>query len=302
MVILSFIIGSLVVGLLLYLPFFLLFRLQERHPQSMVSADLQASLRRAFVEGRKLRHETLSVEHLLLELLRDGQVAQVLRACRVDVDDMRGRLLPIVCDTTPVAIGVSPVDPQASPEFQRVVQRAIIHVQGTRGSIATSTGLRRTAWQMAARLLAVFKIYIGRGSAGTVDALVAVFGEKESLAVRELQLRGVTRFDVTSYIAHGVKKSDQAASQAFHADALGDMDVVLLNDDFTTMEFVLKILQDHFELDLESAQRVMLEIHGEGRAVCGRFAPNVAAVKVELVGAAARLEEHPLRCIAEPSA
>ena len=75
--------------------------------------------------------------------------------------------------------------------------------------------------------------------------------------------------------------------------------VVLLNDDFTPMEFVVMVLQQFFRLDLDAATRIMLTIHHEGRGVCGVFTKDVAATKVELVLAAARRAGHPLQCIME---
>jgi ATP-dependent Clp protease adaptor protein ClpS len=75
--------------------------------------------------------------------------------------------------------------------------------------------------------------------------------------------------------------------------------VVMLNDDFTPMEFVVMVLQEYFRLDLEAATLIMLKIHHEGRAVCGVFSKDIAATKVELVLAAARRSGHPLQCIME---
>lgn len=75
--------------------------------------------------------------------------------------------------------------------------------------------------------------------------------------------------------------------------------VLMLNDDFTPMEFVVMVLQEYFRLDREAATQVMLKIHHEGRAVCGVFTKDVAATKVELVLAAARRSGHPLQCMME---
>ena len=75
--------------------------------------------------------------------------------------------------------------------------------------------------------------------------------------------------------------------------------VVLLNDDFTPMEFVVMVLQQYFKRDLETATLIMLKIHHEGRGVCGVYTKDVAATKVELVLAAARRAGHPLQCIME---
>jgi ATP-dependent Clp protease adaptor protein ClpS len=75
--------------------------------------------------------------------------------------------------------------------------------------------------------------------------------------------------------------------------------VVLLNDDFTPMEFVVMVLQEYFKRDLETATQIMLKVHKEGRGVCGVYTKDVAATKVELVLTAARRGGHPLQCIME---
>ena len=74
---------------------------------------------------------------------------------------------------------------------------------------------------------------------------------------------------------------------------------VMLNDDYTPMEFVVMVLQEFFKRDLETATQIMLKIHHEGRGVCGVYTKDVAATKVELVLAAARRGGHPLQCIME---
>jgi ATP-dependent Clp protease adaptor protein ClpS len=75
--------------------------------------------------------------------------------------------------------------------------------------------------------------------------------------------------------------------------------VVMLNDDYTPMEFVVMVLQHYFQRDLETATHIMLKIHHEGRGVCGVYPKDIAATKVELVLAAARRDGHPLQCIME---
>jgi ATP-dependent Clp protease adaptor protein ClpS len=75
--------------------------------------------------------------------------------------------------------------------------------------------------------------------------------------------------------------------------------VVMLNDDYTPMEFVVMVLQDYFKRDLETATQIMLRIHHQGRGICGVYTKDVAATKVELVLAAAKRAGHPLQCIME---
>ncbi len=76
--------------------------------------------------------------------------------------------------------------------------------------------------------------------------------------------------------------------------------VVLLNDDFTPMEFVVLVLQEYFNKDRETATQIMLKIHVEGRGICGVFTRDVATTKVEQVLQAARHAGHPLQCLSEP--
>lgn len=262
----------------------------------MISADLSTSLRLCFVEARALRYETISLEQLLLALLHNPPAARVLRACSVDIDGLHSCLTANILENTPVRVERVAAVPQPSPEVQRAVERAIARVLSTRGRMPFSNRLGRTAWHAAARVLAFMRVPWG-GFVNGADVLVSVLAENESFAAKELQRHGATRFDVTNYLAHGIKKSELAKPLVTQRQARGRMDVVLVNDDFTPMEFVVKVLQDHFMLDSESAERVMLRIHSEGRFVCGRFDDDVAVSKMELVRAAALREQHPLRCV-----
>jgi ATP-dependent Clp protease adaptor protein ClpS len=76
--------------------------------------------------------------------------------------------------------------------------------------------------------------------------------------------------------------------------------VLMLNDDFTPMEFVVWALQEFFSKDRESATQIMLKIHLDGRGVCGVYTPDVASTKVDQVSQAARASGHPLQCVSEP--
>ncbi len=135
----------------------------------------------AFVEARQQRHEFITVEHLLLALLDNPSAAEVLRACSANVDELRKSLTHFIKDNTPQVAGVDEVDTQPTLGFQRVIQRAIMHVQST-GS--------------------------GKKEVMGSNVLVAIFGEKDSHAVYYLHQQGVTRLDVVNFIAHGIKKSD----------------------------------------------------------------------------------------------
>ncbi|RZI69757.1 MAG: ATP-dependent Clp protease ATP-binding subunit ClpA [Variovorax sp.] len=147
----------------------------------MIAQELEVSLHMAFVEARQQRHEFITVEHLLLALLDNPSAAEVLRACSANVDDLRGSLTNFIKDNTPQVAGTDDVDTQPTLGFQRVIQRAIMHVQSTGNGKKEVTG---------------------------ANVLVAIFGEKDSHAVYYLHQQGVTRLDVVNFIAHGIKKSD----------------------------------------------------------------------------------------------
>ncbi len=147
----------------------------------MIAQELEVSLHMAFVEARQQRHEFITVEHLLSALLDNPSAAEVLRACSANVDDLRKSLGGFIKENTPTVGGADEVDTQPTLGFQRVIQRAIMHVQSTGSGKKEVTG---------------------------ANVLVAIFGEKDSHAVYYLHQQGVTRLDVVNFIAHGIKKNE----------------------------------------------------------------------------------------------
>jgi len=152
----------------------------------MIAQELEVSLHMAFVEARQARHEFITVEHLLLALLDNPSAAEVLRACAVNIDDLRKTLTNFIGDNTPTVSGAAEVDTQPTLGFQRVIQRAIMHVQSASNGKKEVTG---------------------------ANVLVAIFGEKDSHAVYYLHQQGVTRLDVVNFISHGVRKDQQIDAQ-----------------------------------------------------------------------------------------
>lgn len=295
MVLLSFIIGALVVGLVLYLPFFLWFRYRRPQPSGVVALDLEVSLHLAFVSARRLRYETISLEQLLLALLDNPSAAGTMRACAINIEAMRGSVSALVRESTPVATGAGAVEPAASPEFQRVLQRAIARVL----SLTGSTSQRHNSSKAPSWVPAVLRTRATRKAVDGADVLVALLEESDGSAVEELRRHGVTRLAVMNVIAHGIASDDPVATPPRQADGAVGMAIVLENDDFTPMEFVVDVLQQHLGLDVESAVRVMLEVHREGRAIAGRFPADVAVDKAERLRATARQAGHPFRCAVE---
>ncbi|MFP5459973.1 MAG: ATP-dependent Clp protease ATP-binding subunit ClpA [Gammaproteobacteria bacterium] len=152
----------------------------------MIAQELEVSLHMAFVEARQQRHEFITVEHLLLALLDNPSAAEVLRACAANIDDLRKSLTGFIKENTPVVPGTEEIDTQPTLGFQRVIQRAIMHVQSTSNGKKEVTG---------------------------ANVLVAIFGEKDSHAVYYLHQQGITRLDVVNYISHGITKNPQPKEQ-----------------------------------------------------------------------------------------
>jgi ATP-dependent Clp protease ATP-binding subunit ClpA len=146
----------------------------------MIAQELEVSLHMAFVEARQKRHEFITVEHLLLALLDNPTAAEVLRSCGVNMDELRKNLTQHITEQTPRIAADREVDTQPTLGFQRVIQRAILHVQSS-----------------------------GKKEVTGANVLVAIFGEKDSHAVYFLQQQGTTRLDVVNYISHGITKSTQ---------------------------------------------------------------------------------------------
>jgi len=155
----------------------------------MIAQELEVSLHMAFMEARQKRHEFITVEHLLLALLDNPSAAEVLRACGADVDDLRKSLAEFIAEHTPILAGEE-VDTQPTLGFQRVIQRAILHVQSS-----------------------------GKKEVTGANVLVAIFGEKDSHAVYFLHQKGVTRLDVVNFISHGISKVPQAQTQKAESEA-----------------------------------------------------------------------------------
>jgi ATP-dependent Clp protease ATP-binding subunit ClpA len=144
----------------------------------MIAQELEVSLHMAFVEARQKRHEFVTVEHLLLALADNPAAQEVLKACGANLDALRQSLREFVDQNTPIVAGEDPVDTQPTLGFQRVIQRAILHVQS-----------------------------LGRKEVSGANVLVALFGEKDSHAVYFLNQQGITRLDVINFMAHGVTRN-----------------------------------------------------------------------------------------------
>ena len=146
----------------------------------MIAQELEVSLHMAFMDARQKRHELITVEHLLLAMLDNPSAAEVLKACGSNIETLRNELTQYIDDHTPTISGEDEVDTQPTLGFQRVIQRAMLHVQSS-----------------------------GKKEVNGSNVLVAIYGEKDSHAVYFLHQQGVTRLDVVNFIAHGVSKLNE---------------------------------------------------------------------------------------------
>src|SRR6056300_475470 len=139
--------------------------------------ELEVSLHMAFMDARQKRHELITVEHLLLAMLDNPSASEVLKACGANLEKLRSDIAEHIEEHTPIVGGENEVDTQPTLGFQRVIQRAMLHVQSS-----------------------------GKKEVTGANVLVAIFGEKDSHAVYFLHQEGIARLDVGNFIAHGISK------------------------------------------------------------------------------------------------
>jgi ATP-dependent Clp protease ATP-binding subunit ClpA len=151
----------------------------------MIAQELEVSLHMAFMDARQKRHELITVEHLLLAMIDNPTAAEVLRACGAKFDTLRTELTQYIEEHTPTVNGEEEVDTQPTLGFQRVIQRAMLHVQSS-----------------------------GKKEVTGANVLVAIYGEKDSHAVFFLHQQGITRLDVVNFISHGVAKLPEGEDKA----------------------------------------------------------------------------------------
>jgi ATP-dependent Clp protease ATP-binding subunit ClpA len=153
----------------------------------MIAQELELTLQKAFIDASNARHEFVTTEHLLLALMDNASAAPILLACAMNSSELRHALTHFIDDNTPRASGTDSVETQPTMGFQRIMQRAMMHVQ--------TSGKTKEV----------------RGD----NVLVAIFGEKDSHAVYFMHQQGITRLDVVNYIAHGTTKNkDDTVSTA----------------------------------------------------------------------------------------
>ncbi len=163
----------------------------------MFSKELEVTISEAYQEARGRRHEFLTVEHLLLALLDNAAAIGVLSACDADVDALRREIRQVIEETVPELPGDDNRDTQPTIGFQRVLQRALYHVQSS-----------------------------GKQEVTGSNVLVALFSEKDSYAAYLLNKNDISRLDVVNFISHGISKRDDEEPAADATQAQEDTDTV----------------------------------------------------------------------------
>ena len=153
----------------------------------MLNKDLELSINVAFREAREQRYEFVTVEHLLLAMLDNAAALEVLRACGADIEKMRISLKRFIQHNTPIMNSGDGRETQPTLGFQRVLQRAVLHVQSS-----------------------------GHREVDGANVLVAIFGEQESHAVFILKRQDISRLDIVNYISHGISKQQEEPGTAQH--------------------------------------------------------------------------------------
>jgi ATP-dependent Clp protease adapter protein ClpS len=240
---------------------------------SMLSRTLHQSVRRALEISSERKSSRATPGHLLVALTEDADAVPVMRACNVDVERLR-RTASAGLPVGDRAARPERVHPDAS--FRRIMRRAIEHVRS-----------------------------VERREVTGAHVLVEMFADPVARFLRE---QGVTGYDAAFYLCHGVPNLAVAARSAT-ADAIpqappepreGRYQVVLLNDLYTPMWFVVRLLEEVFPITTEGAINIMLSTHERGVGFCGSWSRTEAQRLAERMMERAREFQHPLRCITVP--
>lgn len=172
----------------------------------MLNKDLEVSLNMAFRQAKESRHEFMTVEHLLLALLDNPSSIDALKACGAEIENLKKELLAFIADTTPVIpAGEAERETQPTLGFQRVLQRAVFHVQSS-----------------------------GKSEVNGANVLVAIFSEQESQAAYFLKKSDITRLDIVNFISHGIAKVEQEGINSGESQAPTGEEEPRTIDNFST--------------------------------------------------------------------
>jgi ATP-dependent Clp protease ATP-binding subunit ClpA len=196
------------------------------------SPGLEQSLRRATALAAERRHEQAMLDYLLLALTEDEDAAVVMRGCKVDLEQLRGRLQQSLADSPSRSVEKSTIELRAAAELQEVVRHAAEHVESIGQKVVTGA-----------------------------HVLVELLDQWPGSFLQE---QGMTRFDAVVFLTHGSAAPTMPPAPSESEDATSLFRVLLLNDDYTPMEFVVHVLERFFDFDHDSAAARMMHVHSHG--------------------------------------
>ncbi|MAE02623.1 ATP-dependent Clp protease ATP-binding subunit ClpA [Pseudoalteromonas lipolytica] len=228
----------------------------------MLNKDLELTLNAAFREARTRRHEFMTVEHLLLALLDNPSAGEALNACGVDMSALKVELSDFIDETTPVIPDLEE-DRETQPTlgFQRVLQRAVFHVQSS-----------------------------GKNEVTGVNVLVAIFSEQESQAVYLLKKADVNRLDIVNFISHGISKADDDIGGDDHDDIHEEVQEVQGEEPTKLENFTTNLNQQAIEGNIDPLVGRDNEVERTVQVLCRRKKNNPLLVGEAGVGKTAIAE------------
>jgi ATP-dependent Clp protease adapter protein ClpS len=246
------------------------------------SQDLEHALQRAAATGREQGREYATPEDLLIALTDDDDASCVLRASLIDFERLRRDIAAYMKGAVDEVIDAPSAIPKYTADLHRILLQAATQVQTSGRKVMTGADI----------LVELFNAPVGH----------------------LLQQQGTTRYDAVNYLSHGVARdarltrpgamSGVATPQGDAACNAGDspsLEVVLLNDEYTPMEFVVWVLEEVFSMSHQDATRIMLSAHNDGLGSCGVFSRADAAELPQRAENLARTHQHPLRCVMRPA-
>jgi ATP-dependent Clp protease adapter protein ClpS len=230
------------------------------------SPALEQSLQRAGAIAREQSRTHVTPEDLLIALIDDADASALMQALKIDCDRLHRDIANYMDQAKDEPAGDSSEPWKYTPELHSVLQIASTHVQS-----------------------------VGRAMVTGTDILVELFTQPVG---HFLQQQGVTRYDAVVHLSRGTAAEETAAPDTSGAPHL---EVFLLNDDYTPMEFVVWILEEVFQIEHDDAIKTMLATHHNGRGSCGVFERAEATELVADVEKLAHEHRHPLRCLVLPA-
>ena len=233
-----------------------------------ISRLLEAALVAASEDAVRRRHAQTTPDHLLHVLLREADVLKVLGDCGCDTMHLKAELKEYL-ELLPELPARSRQTVLPDPSFVRIVERAILRAMVAKKEFDIS------------------------------DVLVELLNDRDSYAAMLLRAEGMSRLDLLRRVSHGSARPPITALEKTRLTRSNLVQIVLHNDHYTTMEFVVTVLREVFQCSDTEAAELMLQVHRSGRAVIGKYPGDIAQARAERVTAMATKEEFPLLCTIE---